>query len=250
MKKLLFLFFLFFTLVGFGQRADQSSSSEGNQSFHRTEVYGGVFLHTNGLGVSFRKAERLTGYSKRIFGIDVLNMKHAKEVKSFNPYYEDNRGFVFGKLNSVLVARPSIGFQKIMFTKDAKKGVQISYMIFGAPSISFLKPVYLEISDPSSGSWSNSRRVERFDPEKHSYDNILGRASLLRGIEETTLRAGLHAKFAFNFEYSTDDDLLRALETGISFDGYLRPLPIMAYETNRRIYLTLFLNFHFGRKYL
>jgi len=230
------------------QTVDNSSSSEGNKIFYRNELYGGVFMHTNGYGVNFRKSIRQTGYSKRIFGVDLLNLKHAKEFKSFNPYVEDNRGFVYGKLNSTFLLRPSIGFQKIMFTKDAKKGVQISYAVFAGPTIAFLKPIYLEVADFQGNSRFGVSKTEKFDPEKHTYDNIFGKAPFLKGIEETKLWPGLSTKFALNFDYGTDDHLYRALETGVALDAFIQEIPIMAFETNRRFYFTLFINIHFGKK--
>ena len=230
------------------QTVDNTSSSEGNKLFYRSELYGGVFMHTNGYGVNFRKSDRLTGYTKRIFAVDLLNLKHAKEFKSYNPYVEDNRGFVYGKLNSTFLLRPSIGYQKIWFTKDAKKGVQISYIIFGGPTAAFLKPIYLEVADFNGNSRFGVSKTEKFNPEKHTYDNIFGKAPFLKGIEETKVWPGLSAKFALNFDYATDDLLHRALETGVSVDAFIQELPIMAFETNRRVYFTLFINLHFGKK--
>lgn len=245
---LLLLIFLFSSVYLFAQQSDNSSSSEGAQLFYRTELYGGVFLHTNGLGVNVRKSNRIIGYSKRVFGLDVMNLKHAKEFKSFNPYVEDNRGFVYGKLNSVIVARPYISHQKIWYTKDAKKGVQISYLISGGPVLAFQKPIYLEVADFSSSSRFGVARTEKFDPEKHSYDNIYGRAPMLKGIEESTVLPGLSTKLALNFDYATDDQIYRALETGLSVDAYINKVELMAFDTNRQVYLTLFVNLFFGKK--
>lgn len=245
---LLTIFVLLIPIVLLAQEVDNSSSSEGNQLIYRTEVYGGVFLHTSGYGANIRKSDKITGYSRKIFALDVLNLKHAKEIKTYNPYIDDNRGFVYGKLNSVVVARPSFGYQKIIYTKDAKKGVQISYIVFGGPSLAFQKPVYLEVADLSASSRFGISKTEKFDPERHTQDNIYGKAPLLKGIEETTVLPGLFAKFSLNFDYGQDDLIYRAVETGLSIDAYHKKVPIMAFDTNRQVYFTLFINFHFGKK--
>lgn len=248
-----FTFYLLFFTLGItninAQVIDDETSSEGVRLFYRTEMSGGAFIHTNGFGVNFRHGKRLTGYSKRILAVELLTMKHVKEFKSSNPYIDNNRGFVFGKMNALAILRPSFGLQKVWFSKDAKKGVQIGYFLQGGPSLGFLKPVYLEVADETGGVWNRQVKIEKFNPDRHNFTNIYGRAPVLKGIEETKLLPSLHAKFGLNFEYAPIDDMLRAIEVGIAADAFLKKIPIMAFETNRNIMFTLYLKFQFGRKY-
>ena len=214
------------------------------------QMYGGVQLHSNGLGGFFNYGRYQNASKVFILGIDAVSMKHEKEVKSYNPVYEDGRSYVYGKVNNFYVLRPSVGIKKIHTVKLRKSGVQVGYSIAGGPSLGLLKPVYLEIGYPSIPYqyWV----TERYDPQRHFFDDIYGRASGLEGLNELKLLPGGFVKFAFNFEYSTEKDGLKGMETGVVLDAYPKPVPIMAEEIigqNRQFFVSFYLNFFIGRKY-
>ena len=207
-------------------------------------------MHSNGLGAYFNWGVYRGAKKVYTLGIDALYMKHEKEVKSFNPVYEDSRSYVYGKLNNFYVLRPSVGIKKIVTEKLRRSGVQVGYSLQFGPSLGITKPVYLEIGYPSIPYEYVS--VEKYDPEQHFFDDIYGRASGLNGLNELKLFPGAFAKFALNFEYSNEKDRLKGLEAGVALDAYPQRIPIMA-ETvennNRQYFLTFFLNFFIGSKY-
>ncbi len=233
--------------TAFSATAQETAPQEQTRLFYRSFLSGGVTLHSNGMGLNFRKGKRKTGFKKHLFEAELVTMKHPKEYKSFNPYFDDSRGFVFGKENALLVLRPSYGRQRILYTKDAKRGVQISYLIMGGPTLGFVKPVYLEIA--SSGQIGRVVvSTERYDPEEHSLDEIFGRAPMLTGINELSVIPGGQAKFAFQFEYAPEDDLIRAVETGFVVDFFAKEVPIMAFADNRQLFYSFYINWQFGKK--
>lgn len=245
------ILFIVLTMV-FSAFAQESSetSSEGERGFYRREITGFGFLHPNGLGASYRYAERINGYKKRIYSAEITNMKHPKEFKVYNPNFDDTRGFVWGKQYALAILRGSYGIQKVKYTKDRNKGVQFSQFFFIGPSIGMEKPVYLDVRYPNIRHSTAVTETEIFDPEKHNYSNIYGRSPVLTGIEETKLIPGLHFKYAINFEYAPLDDLVRAIEVGISADAFLRPVRMMAFENRRQVFFSLYAGFQFGKKYI
>ncbi len=238
------------TLVAQGNNTptDTDTPYDDTRLFYRTQLYGGAYMHTRGWGVNFRKSWRKTGFVNRVFSIEFNNMRHPKEQKSFNPYYDDTKGFVFGKMNSLSILRPSYGLQKVLYSKEAKRGVQVSYFTMIGPSLGLVKPVYLEIAHPSVPNY-NRITTERYDSEVHDFDVIFGRAAATKGIEETQIYPGIHGKFALNFEYAPTDDMHRALEVGVNFDSFGREVPIMAFAENSQFFLTFYLNLQFGKKF-
>lgn len=217
---------------------------DGASTIYRNEVSGGLMVHSFGWGGNFRKGKHITAKLRGIYSVEGLAMKHPKEYKSYNPHSGSNKGFVFGKLNTLTIIRPAAGIQKIMFTKEGKRGVQVSYVLLGGASIGFVKPVYLEISQGSALPPS----TEKYNPEKHTLSTILGRAPILKGIDEATIEPGLHSKIGFNFEYGPQETLIRAIETGIALDAFYKPIPIMAFIENKQIFLTYYVSWHFGKK--
>ena len=58
---------------------------------------------------------------------------------------------------------------------------------------------------------------------------------------------GAYAKLGFSFEYSTVDDLIHALETGVVVDAFSTGVPIMANTKKNHLFFTLFVSYRFGK---
>lgn len=217
---------------------------------YKNEASFGIYAHTNkGIGLSYRRGVHVTGKRKRMFEIEAQNFKHPKEVKSVNSYFENSKGFVYGKLNSFFIIRPGGGIQNVLYQKVSKKSVEIRYSYFLGATINFAKPVYLEIIRPTSTPFEYSISTERYDPEVHFPDNIYGKSSFFKGIEKMSIYPGGYAKFALSFEYADRYNGIKAIETGVTMDVYPRVLPMMAYNKKQQVFASLYLKMIWGRKW-
>jgi hypothetical protein len=214
---------------------------------YRNESTFGIYVHSaGGIGIAYRRGQHVTGKRKRMFELEAQNFKHPKEVKSVNSYFENSKGFSYGKLNSFLILRPGVGFQNSLYQKSDKKNVEIRYSYFVGAALAFAKPVYLEIiRDPQEGSVS----TERYDPEIHSIDIIYGKAPFFTGIDKTKIIPGGYAKLALSFEYADRYSSIKAVETGLVFDVYPKALPMMAFQKNQQVFASIFLKIIWGKKW-
>lgn len=250
MKKL-FLISLVSSFVltqGLSQTNEETIFDEAT-IIYKKSVYGGIILHTNGWGghLTFGKAK--TAFKSRILQFEIVGMKHIKEVRSFNPYYDDSRSYVFGKLNTLTVFRPTIGQRYVKFDKIRKSGVAIGYNWRIGPALGFVKPVYLEIGQPETPPYQRIV-VEKYDPEEHTVDEIFGRASFLKGLNELRINPGIHGTFALNFEYDPERSGLKGIEVGMSVDYYpLEEVEIMAFTENYNLFVNFYVNLQFGKKF-
>lgn len=215
----------------------------------------GIMAHSNGFGANFRRGKHLTGYKKRLYEIEVVNMKHPKEYKVYNPSRENAKGYIFGKLNSVFILRPSIGTQRVITRKADEGGVELRFNYFVGVSLAFLKPVYLEITYKLPDG-NEEVRTEKYNPDEHSTYNIYGKAHPLKGIEETKILPGGVAKFGLSFEYGKTPKKIRCLETGIALDVYYKNVPIMAHfessdypNPNNMFFLSFYLSINYGKRW-
>ena len=231
--------------------AAQQTVYDETRILYKKELHGGLMAHGDGWGANFFHGKHRTARSRRMIGIEIVGMKHPKEIKSFNPYYEDARGYFYGKLNSVLLFRPTWGRKELITDKLRKRGVEVNYVWGIGPSIAMLKPVYLQIGKPSLPY--ETIAVERYDPEVHYPDDIFGRASWFKGIEESKFRVGGFARFGLNFEHSGSAAGIKALEVGGTIDAFPERLPIMADldgVQNKQVFLELYISVQFGKKYV
>ena len=253
MKKIIFGFLLVsvFSVEGFGQELKDDltrlQNGEDVNVLYRYEASFGIFIHSaGGFGLAYRKGQHITAKRKRMFEVESSNFKHPKEVKSVNSYYSNSKGFIYGKLNSVLLVRSGIGYQNVLFGKSDKKSVEIRYSYFLGATLAFAKPVYLEIRPINS---SLIPTIERYNPDIHKEEEIYGKAPFFTGMEKLSVYPAGYAKFALSFEYADRYNDIKAIETGVIVDMYPKALPMMAFNKLQQAYVSLYLKMIWGKKW-
>lgn len=228
-----------------------------NRNFDDTQVLlkqeftGGIIIHTQGFGLLLRRAKNKTFMRKRLFELEAVSMEHPKEVRSVNPNVENGKGYVYGELNQIVVTRLGYGRHNVLYAKF-DRGVEIRYLYIGGFSMAWAKPIYLDVVvKRNSKGQVELVATERYDPENpnHTEQDILGRASVFRGIEKMQFYPGIYGKFGFSFEYARKQKNVRSLEAGVIIDYYFRDVPMMAKIKNNPYYFTFYLSLNFGTKW-
>ena len=228
----------------FAQTEEPAILEEDQTMMYRYEAAGGLFLHSAGWGLSYRKGKHVTGYKKRFYEIEFATMKSSKEIKVTNPNYENSKPFVFGKLNFFMLLRGGYGMQRTLFSRGRHNGVEIRYIYAGGPVAGFTKPVYLEIFQPDQ-----LPKAEAYDPNIHQIQDIFGRAAFTYGLDKMRLYPGAYGKFALSFEYGSTSTDIKTIETGVFVDAFLRDIPIMAYVDNKSYFINLYVALTWGGKW-
>jgi hypothetical protein len=221
---------------------------EEKKVLYKKENSFGINIHTNGFGGNLRFSRHLTGYKKRTYEFELVSFKHPKEIKSVNPYYDNAKSYIYGKLNSVLLLRSSIGLQKTIYSKAERGGVEVRLNTAAGVTLGFAKPVYLEIGYPEGVIPYEFVKEEPYNPDKHFVDNIYGRAPFTKGFDKLKLHPGGYAKIGVLFEYGAYDDDVKALEIGAAIDAFPEKIRIMAKTTNSQAYVTFYISLIYGRK--
>lgn len=242
MKKLLIIFFVGLGIIPlFGQ----GEIDEQQKIFFRNERSFGFLLNSDGFGISFREAKRLNYRNKKYFEIETGTIKHPKEYRDRNPYYQTPGTFVYGKMNFPLYLRGSYGFQREMFHKADLGGVAVRYFISGGPSLAIYKPIYYKVLYPVS-NYEFQIVEEKLDVITHPPYDIYSRASFTKGLSEMKLIPGVYGKGGLSFEYSKEEKIIHAVEAGLVLTAYPQEIPIMATADNKAIYFSLFVSYRFG----
>ena len=229
----------------------QGSIFDDERTLYAKEISGGFIAHGDGWGLNFQHGKYTTARMRRELGLEIVGMKHPKEVKSFNPYYEDSRGYFYGKINSLILIRPTFGGKYQVTDKIRRGGVEVNVLWGIGPSIGMLKPVYLQIGKPNIPY--ETIVVERYDPDVHFVDDIFGRASWFNGFSESTFVVGGFGRVGVNFEHSSENAGLKAIEVGATLDAFAEKVPIMAEiegVTNKQFFLEFYASLQFGKKYI
>lgn len=226
----------------------QGEIDEQDKIFYRNERTFAAFLTSTGIGGNFRYARRITAFKKTLYEIDLVNIKHPKEVKiSTSTTTLTSRSFVYGKLNNFYNLRAGIGLQKEIFQKFDKGGISIRYFYNAGPTLGIKKPVYYYIYEINAKGEIIGQKIEKFDIIQHVDPRLMSKASFFNGINEVTFTPGLYCKGGFTFEFGRYDEILHAIEAGVIVDAFLAKIPIMAIENNKQVFFSLFLSYRFGK---
>jgi hypothetical protein len=215
----------------------------------------GVMLHTRGYGVNFRRQYYLDGYNRQGWELDMVNIRHEKEVNIYNPFDNSARGFVYWKLNSLYALRAGYVRSYTLLDKTDQGTVAFDLFWSSGASLGLLKPVYLEIyKEVGNGSFTLS--TERYDPAVHDFNDIYGRSSFFEGFGEMSLRPGVYLKTGAVFDFNILDRRVTTLELGAILDVYSDVLPIFHIPgqnaeglQNQRAFLQFYCTFNFGKKW-
>ncbi|MCC7244672.1 MAG: hypothetical protein IT269_03250 [Saprospiraceae bacterium] len=196
-----------------------------------------------------------TYYRTTFYHISLGELKHAKEQRQSAPptTRRSFRPYVFGKQNTLLLARGGWGVKRYYSEKARKKGVAIGATYTLGPTLGLLKPYYLAIRR-SSGSDASGR----VSHEKYSESNadvflnnstqILGASAFTRGFDEISLLPGANASIALHFDWGAFDEFVKALEIGLQADGFIKKAPIMISDENQQFFFNFYVNLQFGKR--
>lgn len=246
---------MLFMLVMINNVFSQDEELEGYDSIAdrvllKKELSGGITVHILGMGLNFRKGVNKTFFNSRIFEIEVVSMKHPKQVRVVSSMYYDAKSFVFGKLNHVYILRAGYGFKKLLNRKPYWGGIELRVLYMGGLSVAFAKPVYLIFFDPTDPTLRHMKE-ERYNPDNpfHNEEYIYGRAPFTDGLGELKVYPGVYAKAGLNFEFGALNSKIRALEAGGVFEYFPIAIPIMAFNPAQHFFLTFYINFSIGKRY-
>lgn len=247
--NLIFIYLIFFSIIEVSaqdNKINEFTSLRYDKSFNA-----GFFVHSNGIGANIQYHFHRTVNRNLIFSFDLMTLKHPKETRVVNPVEDAAMPYVFGKVFSALPLRPGIGNQYIIADKEVPSGIRLCIHYLIGPNFTLLKPQYLWIYyyRPEIGKY---RLLEKYDPENPVHanqNNIFGGSSFFHGFSEMEATIGIFAKTGISFEWNKEDDNYKILETGVMADFYPDRLPIFAYITNSMLFVNVYAQISFGKRW-
>jgi len=209
----------------------------------------GLHLNSSGYGIDFRRGKQKTAFKNVFWNFSVNTIKHAKETQTLNRFYERSSSFIYGKINNVWQLKLDRGFIKNLNPKGDNSSVAISYGMTIGASLNIVKPIYLDIVQNESTFQNPITISERYDPEIHPTEKVLGRSFFLKGLDESQIRPSIQFQSFLCAEWQKKPKQINLLEAGIGFDYFFTPLPILAYEQNKSLIVTLFIRVLIGNKW-
>lgn len=251
-RRLILGLFLTFPFLGLAQI---DTDADFKRQVYDREYTFGLIGHSRGYAVNGRYLKYLDGYNKLGFELEFSKLRHPKEVRIPNQFYNNSRGYVFGRENTFYTLRTGLAYESILFDKTDQGTISIASFFSGGVSWGILKPIYMQILLPdSSGSSVSAQLVTvRYNHIEHGGSNIYGEANYFKGIGESKIRPGIYAKAGAVFDFDFLDKNVTSIEVGLSYDYYFAEVPIFyedeaGEDINEFGFLQFYLALNFGYK--
>lgn len=263
--------FTFFCLIASALPANAQQRLPGNQNIYNATGRGVIYdqeLSFSGTLASPRnlileaRSGKLVSFDRmKYWAISLGNIRHPRErkVNPERPLPMSNRisrSYTFAKQHQLYALRFTFGNRKYLSEKARQKGVAVGYSYEAGPSLGILKPYYVEYQIGDGLQNLVDIRYEGAENDRFlDQDRIFGASTWSTGLDEISLRPGIHAKAAAHFGFGAYDETAKYLEAGLMADFFLGNTDLLVESeltpgvTNPPVFLALFIKVGFGKRW-
>ncbi len=220
---------------------------EGVLIYSKQSIFG-VQLRTNGYGLFYEKGKSKSQSITNLFDIEFTEIKHRKEDKLPNGSGSISFGnpYIYGKLNNFYQFQVGIGQQRILGQKGNKNGVAVSFIYKGGLSLGLLRPYYIDVLDDNRAS-----KTIKYTPQDSALfvsGFIIGGAGIGKGWNEMEFKPGAYAKTSLRFDFGRFNEVVSAIEIGVSADFYSSKIPQMLFQKQNQFFYQGHISVMFGHR--
>jgi hypothetical protein len=257
MRKLIFfLLILSFSVSCFAQskkKQRQEEKREHINSLIKQEEEGviaykksflfGAKLITDGYGAFFELGRASSIKKSLLYQLEISERKDKKEEKV--SYYANTVPYIYGKINYFYPVKLGVQQQILLGNKSNKNGVSVTANYGGGISAGLLRPYYVQVQQ---GNQINYIKYHSADSAAFLTSKIYGGPSFGKGWSDLTVVPGLYAKAAVRFDYGTYNEVISAIEVGVTGDYYTKKVPLLAYNPQKQFFFSGYVSILFGKR--
>jgi len=215
---------------------------EGVIAYKKSFAFGAKLI-TDGYGVFFELGRATSVKKGLLYQLEITERKSSKEEKQ--SFYTNTVPFIYGKENFVYPVKLGVQQQVLLGNKSNKNGVAITGNYGGGIAVSFLRPYYVQIQD---GSGYRYIKYNSADSVAFLTHQIIGGPGFGRGWNEMTITPGVYAKAAVRFDYGSFNEIISAIEVGVTGEYYAKKIPQLVYNKEKEFFFGGYVAIIFGKR--
>jgi len=219
---------------------------------YRKHTVVGLKLTTDGYGGFLEIARARSVKKALLFQLDIAERKHPKEEKQQNPsdFYGATSPLIYGKINFFYPVKLGVQQQFLLGNKGNKNGVCITANVGGGFVAGLLRPYLLEVPLDSNNGGSKFIGYDPNDSTGGVFLNgpILGGPNLSKGWDKLKFTPGIYLKSAFRFDFGKYNEMVNAIEVGVTGEYYSKKIPQMAYNKENQFFFSAYVSIMFGKR--
>ena len=231
--------------------AIMKQEEEGVITYSKHTVFG--FKLTNDGYGAFMEIGRAQSVKKSLlFQLDISERKHPREDKQTNSNFA-GPALIFGKINFFYPVKIGVQQQILLGNKSNKNGVSVTANFGGGISLGLLRPYFLDVFADTVSNKRESIQYQSADSNLFS-DNIqlINRfatgPSISKGWGNLKITPGLYAKAALRFDYGRYNEVVSAIEVGITAEYYAKKVPQLVFTAPKNLFINAYFSILFGKR--
>ena len=216
---------------------------EGVITYRKSFLFGAKLI-SDGYGIFFELGRASSVKKAMLYQLEISERKHIKEEKT-NSYFSNSAPYIYGKENFMYPVKLGVQQQTLLGNKSNKNGVAITANYGGGVAVALLRPYYVQVSDGNSVTY-----VKYNSPDSAEFlgTHIIGGPAFGKGWNEMTVTPGLYAKAAVRFDYGAYNEVISAIEVGLSADFYSKKIPQIVYNKEKQFFFAGYVAILFGKR--
>lgn len=217
---------------------------EGVISYRKSFVFGAKLI-TDGYGVFFELGRAGSVKKSTLYQLEISERKDIREEK-ISSYYSNSVPYIYGKENFFYPVKLGVQQQILLGNKSNKNGVSITGNYGGGISAGLLRPYYVQVLQQGNGI--DYIKYNSADSISFLTDRINGGPSFGKGWSDMTVVPGLYAKAAVRFDYGSFNEVVSAIEVGVSGDYYSKKIPLLVHNPQKQFFFSGYVAILFGKR--
>lgn len=204
----------------------------------------GIKLISDGYGAFFELGRASSVKKALLYQLEFSERKSVKEQRQ-SSYFANSVSYIYGKENFVYPIKLGVQQQILLGNKLNKNGVAVTGNYGGGLSMALLRPYYVQVQD---GNGLNYVKYDSQDSLQFLGGKIYGGPGFSKGWSELTVDPGLYAKAAVRFDYGAFNEIISAIEVGVTGEYYSKKIPIMVYNPEKQFFFSGYVTIMFGKR--
>jgi hypothetical protein len=267
MKKIFFLLPLFLICISTYAQDKVKSKKEEKREKRRERIEAMIKLEEEGVITNKKhfvvalkaNSDGYGGYLEKglaqsvkralLFQLEISERKHQKEEKQTSGF---GGPFIYGKINFFYPVKLGVQEQFLLGNKGNKNGVSVSANVGGGITLGLLRPYLLGYQDTAAANKGNTiyKGLEATTADSIRFLNQepLSGPGFGVGYNKMKVNFGAYAKAALRFDYAKYNEVVRAVEVGITAEYYGKPVQQMIYSKDNNFFFSAYVALLFGNR--
>ncbi len=215
---------------------------EGVIAYKKSFVFGAKLI-SDGYGVFFELGRASSVKKSILYQLELSERKDVKEDKQSNPFV-NSIPFIYGKENFFYPVKLGVQQQILLGNKSNKNGVSITGNYGGGVSLGLLRPYYVQVQRGNELVYVKYNSADSVDFLSQPFAG----PTFGKGWSEITVTPGLYGKAALRFDYGAYNEIVSAIEVGITGEFYSKKIPILTQISQKQFFFSAYFSVLFGKR--